>query len=123
MATLNQKQTRLQIIFLILIGITIPCYALGYAFVSVKRRVQPTATRIIVRNTLTPTPFITWTPEQIIPTKFPTFTPTLTPTVTPTRTKTPIPTETPTPSLTPSLTSTNTLAPTATDTQIPPPNH
>jgi hypothetical protein len=119
MSTPNQKQQRLQIIFLALIGITIPCYALGYTFVNMKRKNEPTPTaRIPATATITLAPIITNTPEPIIPTRFPTFTPTITPTVTPTRTETPTPTVTYTP--TPTPTDTYTPTATATNTQTQP---
>ena len=111
----NQKQKRLQIIFLILIGITIPCYGLGYAFVRINQRVDPQNTqKSITTATLTSTPFLTSTHMQIITTRYPTFTPTLTATITPTRTPSPIPSDTPTSSWTPepSPTDTSTLEPT-----------
>ena len=121
MATLNQKQIRLQIIFLALIGITIPCYGLGYAFVSVNRKLQPTATSSFIRtSTSTPTVFKTGTPVQIIPTRFPTFTPTRTPTITPTRTDTPVPSDTPTPTGTPTPTATHTVTASPTETDPTP---
>ncbi|MFV1948468.1 MAG: hypothetical protein ACC633_00875 [Anaerolineales bacterium] len=123
MATLNQKQIRLQIIFLALIGITIPCYGLGYAFVSVNRKLQPTATSSFIKtSTSTPTVFKTRAPAQVIPTRFPTFTPTRTPTITPTRTETPVPSETPTPTgtSTPTGTPTPTHTVTASPTPLPP---
>lgn len=96
-----------------LIGITVPCYALGYTFVSITEKNQPTPTvKISSSATQTIMPIDTSTPASIIPTRFPTFTPTNTPTITPTRTATAIPTDTPT--LTP--TQTNTFTPTATPT-------
>lgn len=117
MRTPNQKQQRLQIIFLALIGITIPCYALGYTFVSINEKNQPTPTaRIPSSATFTITPIVTNTPVPIIPTRFPTFTPTNTPTITPTRTETAIPTDTPTSTPTQTLTPTNTFTPTYTPT-------
>ena len=119
MRTPNQKQQRLQIIFLALIGITVPCYALGYTFVSIKEKNQPTPTaRIPSSVTYTITPIVTNTPAPIIPTRFPTFTPTNTPTITPTRTATATPTDTPT--STPTQTNTFTPSPTSTYTQTQP---
>ncbi len=112
----NQKQKRIQIIFLLLIGITIPCYGLGYAFVRIDQRVDPQNTQKSIKTaTFTPTPFITSTQMQIITTRYPTFTPTVTATITPTRTPSPIPSDTLTPSWTPepSPTDTSTLEPTA----------
>lgn len=121
MSILNQKQVRLQIIFLALVGLTIPCYALGYAFVSVKRRVDPTPTSLFIKtSTSTPTIYLTNTPGIIVPTRFPTFTPTLTPTITPTRTETPLPTETLTPSNTPTATPSSTITPSYTPTRVTP---
>ncbi|MCD4803476.1 MAG: hypothetical protein K8R16_11125 [Anaerolineales bacterium] len=117
----NQKQKRLQIIFIILIGATIPCYGLGYAFVKIKQRNEPPVTVQSTRTaTYTSTPFITTTPGRIIPTKYPTFTPTLTATITPTRTPSPIPSDTPTPSWTPEPTGTDTPTATPTATELPP---
>jgi hypothetical protein len=110
----NQKHKRLQIIFLLLIGITIPCYGLGIAFVRINQRVDPQNTQKSVSTaTFTPTPFFTSTQMQIITTRYPTFTPTETATITPTRTPSPIPTDTPTPSRTPEP------SPTDTSTQEP----
>ena len=111
----NQKQKRIQIIFLLLIGITIPCYGLGYTFVRINQRADPQNTQKSIRTaTFTSTPIITQTQMQILTTRFPTFTPTLTATITPTRTPSPIPSDTPTPSWTPepSPTDTFTLEPT-----------
>jgi hypothetical protein len=124
MSTPNQKHQRLQIIFLVLIGITIPCYALGYTFVNVKRKNDPTPTvRISASATLAGILITTNTPEPIIPTRFPTFTPTNTPTITPSRTETPIPTDTHTPTPTQTPAPTETYTPTATftptQTQLP----
>ena len=120
MSSPNQKQKRLQIIFMILIGATLPCYGLGYAFVKIKQRNEPQST---VQSTRTPTytaaPVITSTPGKIIPTRYPTFTPTLTATITPTRTPSPIPSDTPTASWTPEPTGTDTPTATATVTEIP----
>jgi len=116
----NQKQKRLQIIFIILIGATIPCYGLGYAFVKIKQRNEPQSTVQSTRTaTYTPAPVITSTPGRIIPTRYPTFTPTMTGTITPTRTPSPIPSDTLTPSWTPEPTGTDTPTPTITATELP----
>ena len=109
-----QKQTRIQIILAAIIGLTLPCYALGWIFVSVNRRVDPT---VIPGETHTPTATFAprWTATQppAYPTRFPTFTPTLTYTLTPTPSITPTPTDTPTP------TETFTATPTPSDTPTP----
>ncbi len=118
MITPNQKQKRLQIIFIVLIVATVPCYGLGYVFVRVDDRNQPKATALPSRTpTFTSTPNITITPIPIIPTRYPTFTPTLTLTITPTRTPSRTPTKTPTPSRTPLPTETD--IPTLTQTELP----
>lgn len=117
----NQKHQRLQILFIVLIGITIPCYALGYTFVTINRRNQPTPTpRIPYTATYTEVPSITNTPAPIIPTRFPTFTPSFTPTNTATRTPSQTPSLTPSPSWTPQPTNTYTPSATLTETVIPP---
>lgn len=116
MSTPIQKQKRLQIILAIIIGVTIPCYALGFIFLSVNRKTAPTVTP---RGSNTPT--ATWshqstdTPAPVYRTRFPTFTPTLTGTPTPTRTSTLTPTNTPEPT----GTFTPTFTQTPSDTPLP----
>lgn len=113
MSTPLQKQKRLQIVLAIIIGLTIPCYGLGYIFVSVDRQTTPTITP---SQTLPPTatwfPRVTDTPALVVPTRYPTFTPTLTATPTLTSTITQTPTLTPEPT----ETFTATVSPTYTDT-------
>jgi hypothetical protein len=118
MSTPLQKQRRLQIILAIIIGLTIPCYGLGFIFVSVNRRTVPTVTQQPLPATATWSPRFTNTPVLVVPTRFPTFTPTLTGTATLTSTSTLTPTLTPTPT----ETFTATVTPTVTDTPIPPPS-
>jgi hypothetical protein len=113
MSTPLQKQKRLQIVLAIIIGMTIPCYGLGFVFVSVNRQISPTVTpRLAHTPTTTWSPRHTETPGPVIPTRYPTFTPTLTGTATPTRTSTLTPTLTPEPT----ETFTPTISPTITDT-------
>lgn len=104
MGTPLQKQKRLQIILAIIVGLTLPCYGLGFLFVSLNRRAVPTATPRVPTPSSTWVPRLTDTPELVIPTRYPTFTATLTGTPTPTGTNT----------LTPTLTSTATETFTAT---------
>jgi hypothetical protein len=118
MSTPLQKQKRLQIVLAIIIGMTIPCYSLGFIFLSFNSRTQPAVT-----PGLTDSPTVTWaprnsaTPAPVIPTRFPTFTPTLTGTATLT------PTASFTPSLTPTPTHTPTETFTPTFTVTPAPSH
>ena len=118
MSTPLQKQNRLQIVLAIIIGMTIPCYGLGYFFVSVNRRIVPTVTPDLAH-----TPTTTWSPQRtdtpgpVLLTRYPTFTPTLTGTATPTRTSTLTPTLTPEPT----ETFTVTVSPTITNTPDDPP--
>ncbi|NQS91323.1 MAG: hypothetical protein HQ574_02855 [Chloroflexi bacterium] len=117
----NQRNQRLKIIFAVLIGITIPCYFLGYTFVTVNRRNQPTPTpRVPYTATFTEVSIITDTPGPIIPTRYPTFTPSLTPTSTPSRTASQTPSKTPSPSWTPQPTNTFTPSASSTETDLPP---
>lgn len=117
MSTPLQKQTRIQIILAAIIGMTIPCYGLGFFFVSVNRQIAPTITpREAYTATSTWSPQLTNTPGLVLPTRFPTFTPTLTFTATLTSTNTLTPTLTPEPT----GTFTATVSPTTSNTPPPP---
>lgn len=124
MSTPLQKQKRLQIVLAIIIGMTLPCYSLGFIFLSVNRRTAPTTTpRAEISPTATFAPVRSATPAPVIPTRFPTFTPTLTgtATLTPTASFTPSLTPTPTATFTPTFTNTPSFTPTASDTATLPP--
>ena len=121
MSTPLQKQKRLQIVLAIIIGMTIPCYSLGFIFLSVNRR---TPTAVTPSPEISPT--VTWaprrsaTPAPVIPTRYPTFTPTLTGTVTLTPTASFTPSHTPTATDTPTETSSPTPSHTPSGTPVPP---
>ena len=124
MNPINGKHTRLRVILIIIILVTIPCYCAGIMAVTMGRRNPPTPTMTLppTRTAITELPMVA--------TPFPSFTPSLTaiiPTQTPIPTRTPVPTTTQTatptssdtPTSSPTQTNTITPLPTQTDTLIP----